>query len=117
VSAIMLTTFGALRLVDRPAWTKAIVDALRDSDGNRTQAAKLLGVSHRQFCRWLRELGVPQMVNQHHKNIAEHDGHVIGDMSPNRLDNKPRRSVSPSKQADQARNTVIAGKPSGMRPR
>lgn len=47
-----------LKHVRAEATRKAIAQALRSAKGNRTQAAKLLGLSRSQLHRYLADLGI-----------------------------------------------------------
>ena|ERR1700687_3808243 len=51
----MLTSLGALRVTDRDAWKATLRYALAQAQGNRTHAAKSLGVARRTLLRWLAE--------------------------------------------------------------
>ena len=55
LGAVQLTELGALKLRDPAAWKARVLEALRAHGDNRTHAAAALGVSHRQFARWVRE--------------------------------------------------------------
>lgn len=55
-----ITELGALRLTDRPAWEGRIRAAIERNQGNRTRAAKDLGVSLRALQRHMAELGAPK---------------------------------------------------------
>lgn len=51
----MLTTLGALRVTNVGAWKATLSEALAAAKGNRTHAAKALGVARRTLLRWLEE--------------------------------------------------------------
>lgn len=50
-----ITTMGALRAGDRPAWVKAVKTAMREARGGIPEAAAKLGVGVRSLFRWLSE--------------------------------------------------------------
>lgn len=57
-----MTKLGAIRILDREKWITLVTKAMKRAEGNRHSAAKLLGVSWRQLCRWLEDPDLADVV-------------------------------------------------------
>jgi hypothetical protein len=58
LGAIRFSELGMLRITDRAAWRERVAGAIQENGGNRTYAAKALGVSLSRLQKWLKADGV-----------------------------------------------------------